>query len=109
VAVLHEHGTPSYVENLVHLATPVSVVYMDGMKLKSVKPPLASASGQTATELEFRARVAATINMLYNLKLRLSQLTGAMNGAEMMARQNFNVPAPPPPGGKNGGIVKPFN
>lgn len=112
VAVLHQQGEPrGYLENIVHLNPSYSLVYMDGPKLKSEKPPLASPTGQSEAEIEFRANVAATINMLFNLKMRLNQLTGAMNGAEVMARQNFNVPMPKPPGGKNGtgGIIKPFN
>jgi hypothetical protein len=106
VAVLHvQDGPQGYLENIVHLKTDYSVVYMDGPKLKALKPPLASASGDTVTELAFKAKVAGTVNMLANLSHKLGQLRGATTGAEMMVRQNFNLP---PPGGQNGAIVKPL-
>jgi hypothetical protein len=101
IAILHK---PGFNENIVIIDPSFSVVKLNAVRQLQIVPPLEDPNDPKVA----KAKVASTVNLLYNLKNQAMQLAMIVNQAEQTVRKHFNI-APPPnaprtpiPPGKNG-------
>jgi hypothetical protein len=106
IAVLHK---PGFNENIVVIDAPFSCVQLNAVRQLQIVPPLEDPNDPKVA----KAKIASTVNLLFNLKNQAMQLAMILNQAEQTVRKHFNLQPPagqpkivPPKNGFGGGPVK---